>query len=116
MEVPTDSVLELGHVSEFRFVYWDTGLEYEYYTVKRGHGRCRGGWAVQNGGFTSWDGVRWDENLRGLDAFRYGLSEALAVADQLAREMNLVMIHQMEKKFPGQFRGGPFDMAAQEKA
>lgn len=102
----------LAQVSEFRFVYWDAEVEYRYYLVKRGHSPYRNKWAVQDGGFTSWDGIRWDPNLRGADAFRWELHEALALADKLAREMNMVIVHRMEKQFPGEFKGSRLDMAA----
>lgn len=100
--------------SEYRFVYWDTEGDYRYYIVKRGHSPCREKWAVQDGGFTSWDGNWWDENLRGADAFRWELGEALDLADTLAREMNAAIVHQMEKRFPGQFKGSRHDLSAQE--
>lgn len=106
---------DMGHASEYRFVYWDTESEYRYYIVKRGHSPFRDMWAVQDGGFVSWDGTQWDENLRGGDAFRWELGEALRLAEALAREMNMVLIHQMEKRFPGEFKGSRFDLSAQEK-
>ena len=96
-------------MSEFRFVYWDADA-YLYYVVKRGHNSYRHKWAVQDGGFISWDGSRWDENLRGTDAYRWDLHEALNVAEKLAREMNMVLIHQLEKRFPGEFKGSRHDM------
>ncbi len=102
----------IGVVSEHRFVYWDNRGEYRYYIAKRGHSPHRDKWAVQDGGFTSWDGVRWDENLRGADAFRYDEDEALRIAERLALEMNQVLVHIMEKRFPGEFRGGPADLGA----
>ena len=97
-------------MSEFRFVYWDADA-YLYYVVKRGHNSYRHKWAVQDGGFISWDGTRWDENLRGTDAYRWDLHEALNVAEKLAREMNMVLVHRLEKRSPGEFKGSRHDMA-----
>lgn len=110
-----NTALALAHASEFRFVYWDTPSEYRFYTVRRGHGSLRQRWAVWDGGAYTWNGTRWCTDLYGEDAYRWDLDAALGIADLLAREMNLVIVHQMEKKFPGRFKGGAYDMAAQEE-
>lgn len=105
---------QLALASEFRFVYWDTPAEYKSYTVRRGQGSLDKGWAVWDGSAYTWDGMQWCTSLYGEDAYRWELEEALRIARKLQLEMNAVLIHQMEKRFPGEFKGGPYDMAAQE--
>jgi hypothetical protein len=101
-----------AYASEFRFVYWSTDRDYRCYTVRRGHGRLDGRWAIWDGGAYTWDGTQWTTGLYGENAYRWDLDEALRLGDLLAREMNAVVIHRQEKRFPGQFKGGPYDMAA----
>ena len=110
-----DSARMLAYVSEFRFVYWDTPAEYKCYTARRGHGSLRERWAVWDGGAYTWDGTQWVTNLYGEEAYRWEQQEALRIGELLADEMNIVVIHQMEKRFPGKFKGGPYDMAAQRE-
>jgi hypothetical protein len=104
---------QLALASEFRFDYWHTDMEHRYYTVRRGMKRndCR--WAVCDGGEMGsyWDGQDWNENLRGPDAYRYELEEALLVARRLAFEENQRVVAIMEARIGGVV-GGPYDMAA----
>jgi hypothetical protein len=104
---------QLAHVSEFRFDYWHTDVEHRYYTVRRGVNRYDGRWGVNEGGVMGvyWDGEGW-AHVRGSGAYRYELEEALPIAQRLAFEENQHVIMVMENRFPGEFRGGPYDMSA----
>lgn len=105
---------QLALASEFRFDVWSSEFEHEYITVKLGRMKVRGKWAIaageeQFGRF--WDGECWDLNLRGEGAYRWDLEEALVLARDLAYVANQEKVDMMERRFPGEFRGGPYDMA-----
>jgi hypothetical protein len=104
---------QLALASEFRLDYWHTHAEHRYYAVRRGRGRNDGRWAVCDGGEFGayWDGTDWNAGLRGPDAYRFELEEALVIAKRLAFEENQHVIAIMEARFGG-FAGGPYDMAA----
>lgn len=112
MEDLTTGHGQLWVPSEYRFVYWPP--ETRYYTAVLGKGHADGLWAVcDTDRFGAcWTGEKWSFDCRGLDAFRYDLEGALDVAKQLAIEKNQHIIEIMEKKFPGEFRGGKHDLAA----
>jgi hypothetical protein len=103
---------QLAYVSEFRFDYWHTESEHRYYTVCRGVKQHDGRWGINEGGVMGvyWDGEKWD-HVRGPDAYRYDLEEALPIARRLAFEENQHVIEIMENRFPGEFRGRRYDQA-----
>lgn len=107
---------QLALASEFRFDYWHTDAEHRYYTVKRGRGRLDGKWCILDGVeldmciWAYWDGTCWNPEIRGEDAYRYELEEALVITKKLAFEENQRVIDVMERRF-GEFRGGRYDMA-----
>lgn len=105
---------QLALVSEFRLDYWRTKNDHRFFTVQRGRKLCDGMWAICDGGEfgACWNGETWSHECRGLDAYRYELEEALRIAKELALAENQHIIEVMEKRFPGDFRGGPFDLAA----
>jgi len=105
---------QLELASEFRFDYWHTDNEHRFYTVSRGVRKYSTLWGVCEGGST---GAFWvpEEGwgyARGYDAYRFELEDALKIAKRLAFEENQKIIGVMEGKFPGEFRGGPYDQAA----
>jgi hypothetical protein len=102
---------QLAYASEFRFDYWRTEAEHRYFTVRKGRRSNDGRWAICDGGEFGayWDGKDWNTELRGPDAYRYDLEEALPVAKRLAFEENQRWVAIMEARFGG-FRGGPYDM------
>ncbi len=108
---------QLALASEFRFDYWHTKAEHDFYTVKRGRKGLDGRWCVLSGVELSgciwwyWDGEKWNAEVRGKDAYRFDLEEALLIARRLAFEENQRIVETMERRFPGEFRGGPVDMA-----
>lgn len=103
---------QLAVASEFRFDYWHTEIEHHFYTVRRGMKRYDGRWGINEGGSMGvyWDGEKWGP-VRGPDAYRYELEEALPIARELAFEENQRVIGIMEGRFPGEFRGTRFDLA-----
>jgi hypothetical protein len=105
---------KLLYSSEFRFNYWRTESEHRFYTVRMGVKRNDGRWGINDGGAfgACWDGKDWGDELRGPDAYRYDLDEALVITKRLAFEENQRIVAIMEARFPGQFRGGPYDMAS----
>lgn len=107
---------QLALASEFRFDYWHTDAEHRFYVVKRGRKHLDGMWCILDGvelagSWAYWDGVCWNAEVRGKDAYRFGLEEALVTAKRLAFEENQDVIGIMEKRFGG-FRGGSYDLAA----
>lgn len=105
---------QLAVASEFRLVYWHTKSEYLYLTVRRGRRAYEKLWAVcdtdEHG--HCWTGEDWSFHCRGADAFKFELEEALRIAKELALAKNQYTIDIMESRFPGDYRGGPFDLAA----
>lgn len=99
--------------SEFRFDYWRTENEHRFFTVKQGVGKYVGRWAVLDG-LHVWNGEFWDPNARGWDMYRYERNEALDAAVKLAFEKNQEVVGQMERRYPGKFRGSRYDKAVQE--
>lgn len=101
--------------SEYRFVYWPP--ETRYYTAVLGKGHADGLWAVcDTDRFGAcWTGEKWSFDCRGLDAFRYGLQEALRIAGERTFERNQEIIDLMERSFPGQYRDGEYDLAARKE-
>jgi len=106
---------QLEHVSEFRFDVFRSEDEHEYITVKQGQVKFTGRWAIAAGEShfgRFWTGEGWSFSARGADAYRWDLEDALCLAQRLAFEANQHKIDIMERRFPGEFRGGPYDMAA----
>lgn len=108
---------QLAHASEYRFDYWRTRDEHRFYAVRKGWRKAAAGWAIIDGPAEAglfgpfWDGREWNHEIRGLDAYRFQLEPALLVAQHLAFEENQRMIDVMERRFPGNFRGSPFDFS-----
>jgi hypothetical protein len=105
---------QLAIASEFRFDVFHTPEEHQYITVKRGRGEREDKWAIaasesENRRFFDPDSYAW-KWLTDSDAYVWDLEPALTLARDLAFEMNQVKIGIMERRFPGQFRGGPYDM------
>lgn len=102
---------QLAVASEFRFDYWHTQSEHKFYTVRRGVKGYEAGWAISDGGASGpfWDGAGWNDDIRGEDAYRYELEDALLIARRLAFAENQHIIGIMENQFPGQFRGTRID-------
>jgi hypothetical protein len=107
---------QLAHASEFRFDYWHTKAEHSFYTVRRGTHDYVDRWAIciGNGFAGHWDGTEWSDALRGPDAYKYELDEALVIAKRLAYEENQRWVAIFEAQRPGTIRGGPYDMATQK--
>jgi hypothetical protein len=110
---------QLARMSEFRFDVWHSEDEHQYITVKRGRGRIPSGkWAIAAGESASgrfWNGEVWSFEIRGLDAYIWDLEEALVTAQRLAFKANQLKVDIMERRFPGEFRGGPYDHAARKE-
>lgn len=104
---------QLHYASEFRFDFWRTEAEHRYYSVRRGRKHNDGMWAVCDGGEAGayWDGKEWNGSLRGPDAYRYELEDALKIAKRLAYEENQRWVGIMEARLPGEIRGSSIDMA-----
>lgn len=108
------AVAALDLVSEFRFVYWHTDVEKpSSYKVRRDWENRSDRWGIFEGDVLVWTGESWEPLGAVPDAFRWELPEALKVAQELAREENAYRIAIMEQKFPGQFKGGPWDMSSE---
>lgn len=108
---------QLAVASEFRFDYWKTDVDHHYYVVKRGKRFLSDRWAILNNNEfgVAWDGVEWGA-WRGVEMYRYeDLEEALARAKALALEENQRIIEMMERQFPGDFRGGKYDLMARKE-
>lgn len=105
---------QLELASEFRFDFWHTEYEHRFFAVRKGWGHAGNGWAITKGSVSGpfWDGDGWNDTVRGRDAYRYELEEALMIARHLAFEENQRMIAVMERLLPGEFKGGPCDQAA----
>lgn len=101
----------LDRASEFRFVYWTGDGKSMRYTVERDWDHRSGRWGIFDGEVASWTGEAWECISRRPDAFRWPLYEALQAAAKLAYEMNQHFIERMERRYPGQFRGGEHDLA-----
>lgn len=106
---------QLSLASEFRFDVWHTEHEHEYITVKKGRRKLEEKWAIsagesEHGHF--WDGDHWNFEIRGADAYVWELEPALVLARKLAFDMNQGVVDRQERRFPGEFRGGPYDQAA----
>lgn len=105
---------QLARSSEFRFDILHTEYQHDYITVKRGHGRYSDQWAIAAGESEYgrfWTGSSWSFNVRGADAYFWDLETALTTAKDLALVANREIIGILERKFPGEFRGGPHDMS-----
>jgi hypothetical protein len=107
---------QLAHASEFRFDYWHTEAEHRFFLVKKGWKRYDGRWCITDGNGMSdyWDGEDWSSGLRGPDAYRYSLEEALVIAKRLAFEENQRIVAIMENSVGG-IRGGSYDHAARKE-
>lgn len=108
---------QLAIASEFRFVYWTGSSDYAYYVVKRGRRYLENRWGVLDSSEygVAWNGTEWGA-WRGADMFCYvDLEEALVTARTLAFEENQRIIDDVEREFPGQFRGGQHDLAGKEE-
>lgn len=107
---------QLAIASEFRFDYWKKNGDHLYYVVKRGKRDLSDRWGILDDhefGF-AWNGKEWGY-WRSDDMYRYtDLEEALTMARRLAIEANQEIIEAMEAKFPGEFRGGPYDLTARK--
>lgn len=107
---------QLARASEFRFDVFVTEHEHEYITVKQGRGKYTGKWAIAAGEAEFgrfYTGDVWSFKARGTDAYFWDLEEALVKAQELALEANQSKIDLLERKFPGEFRGGPHDMVVE---
>lgn len=107
---------QLALATEFRFDVWCAEHEHRYITVKRGHGKIPDKWAIADGESAFgrfWDGELWNFGCMGADAYQWDLEEALVIAKDLAISGNREMVEMMERRFPGQYRGGPLDFAAE---
>lgn len=107
---------QLAIASEYRFVYWGASYSYAFYTVARGRRHLEGRWGILDGGEfgTAWNGSEWVSGSS-QEKFPYtDLEEALVTARRLAVEENQRIVEAMERRFPGQFRGSEFDLAAKE--
>lgn len=103
----------LEHVSEYRFVYWHTDTDRpSYYTVRRDWENRSDRWGIFEGDVLVWTGKDWEEMSPVPAAFMWELPEALEIAQKLAREENALLINVMDKRYPGQFKGGPWDMSS----
>lgn len=118
---PVEEILtaagQLALASEFRFDYWNTQSEHLFFLVKKGRKRHDGKWCITHGDGMSayWDGTGWNDAIRGEDAYRYELEDALVIAKRLAFEENQRIVDIMEGKVGG-IRNGPYDLAGKEKA
>lgn len=102
-------------VSEYRLMYWGIeGDERLHIHVRRGSMELSDRWAVYNGPYI-WNGTEFSMDPRRADAYRYERDEALEIAERLALEENAKNINQMERLFPGEWRGGPYDLSTGEK-
>lgn len=108
---------QLGRASEFRFDYWRTDTEHACYLVKRGKLHSDGRWCITSGESMSafWDGQDWNDEIRGPDAYKYDMEEAMLIARRLAFEENQRIIEYMEDRFPGMYRGKAVDQAARRQ-
>ncbi|MFH9606895.1 hypothetical protein [Streptomyces sp. NPDC017448] len=102
-----------AQVSEYRCVYWHTDVEKpSSYKVRRDWENRSDRWGIFDGDVLVWTGDGWEPMSGVPAAFMWELPEALAEAKRLAMEENAFRIETMEKRFPGQFKGGPWDMAS----
>lgn len=99
------------HISEFRFVYWMGDGRALSYVVRRDREHRTRKWSIFEGDWLAWADGKWQEMGPRPEAFVYELKDALRTAERLAYEENQRIIGVMEGRFPGQFKGGPFDLA-----
>jgi hypothetical protein len=107
--------MKLAKVSEHRLVYWQTDVEKSrFLRVSRDRDDRSDRWAVFDGEH-AWNGEVFAYTWVRPESYQWGEAEALEIAEGLARAMNAEIIAVMERRFPGQFLGGPFDLAAKEE-
>lgn len=110
---------QLERCSEYRFDVFCTDYEHLYVTVKQGRRQYVGRWAIAAGESSDsrfFDKVEevWSFEIRGADAYCWDLEPALLKAQELAFTANQEYIDILEDKFPGEFRGGPYDMTGKK--
>lgn len=107
---------KLKHISEYRFEYWrEYPEDHPQAIYVRRSSVDKGRWAVYDGESWCWSGQGFSLGLRGSDAYRWSEDEALDLAQELALKKNDHIIGILERKFPGEFRGGPRDMSTKEQ-
>jgi hypothetical protein len=79
----------LIRASEYRFDVLKTDAEHNYITVKQGHGKLTGKWAIAAGEsvfgrFFDASTDCWSFEIRGADAYVWELEPALLKAQELA--------------------------------
>lgn len=105
-------------VSEYRFTYWRGDHGARFFRVCRGLDALADRWGVFDGmphTGAAWSGTHWSYETRGADAFCWDEEEACTIAALLARQENARIVEVMERRFPGEFKGGQHAMAAKEE-
>lgn len=105
------AIEHLDRASEFRFVYWSGDRKALSYKVRRDADHRSDKWGIFEGDWDVWDGGGWTDLGPKPEAFLWELGEALKIAERLAYSENQRIVGEMERRFPGDFKGGEFDFA-----